>query len=69
MDLLIGVDLRNFISVNIVLFVEEFSLAIETDAIIANKSSYNVPNVNRNRDIYEGLRNYLAALTQVIMNI
>jgi predicted secreted Zn-dependent protease len=68
MDLLIGVDERNFISVNIVLYFEEFSLEMETNADTKNKLSNNAPNINRNRDIYEGIINYLAAFTQVRIN-
>lgn len=69
LDLLIGVDEKNFVSINIVLFVEEFSVAMETDNSAGEKAADKVPNVNRSKDIYEALRNYLAGLAQVNMLI
>jgi len=68
LDLLIGIDEKDFISINIVLIVEEFSLALENDTRADNKSAEKAPNINRNKYIYEGLRNYLAAWAQVRMH-
>lgn len=65
LDLLIGVDEKDFISINIVLYVEEFDIAMEVDAGAENKSANNAPNVNRNQEIYDALKNYLGVLTQV----
>ncbi len=65
MDLIIAVDEKDFISINIVLYIEDFSLAMETDVNSESKSAAKAPNVNRNAIIYNGLTSYLSVLTQV----
>lgn len=55
----------NCISINLVLFVKELEIAMETEN---NKirPKENVPNINRNKEIHEGLKNFL--LTQILVN-
>ena len=65
LDLIIAVDEKDFISINIVLYIEDFSLAMETDVHAESKSAPKAPNVNRSTKIYNGLTSYLSALTHV----
>jgi len=54
----------NCISINIVLFVKELEVAMEIEN---NKTrpKENVPNINRNKEIHEGLMNFLSTQIQV----
>lgn len=71
MDLVLGLDDRDIISLNIVLFIEEINIALENQALMENKSPLKLPNVNNNKTLYEGLKDYLLNFgrVKIFMNI
>lgn len=63
LDVLVSVNENNFISLNIVMILKEFAIAMEIDN---NEDPNNKAiNVNRNIEIYDGLRKYLSKLSLV----
>lgn len=66
LDLLIAVNQLNNISINIVIYLKEFHIAMETE-INNNYQENQKPNINRNKLINEALRNFLAQLSLVII--
>ncbi len=63
LDVLASVNENNCISLDIVMILKEFAIAMEKDN---NKNSeYKAINVNRNMEINDGLRKYLSKLSLV----